>query len=165
MVNIFNGRRGGTFLVRPIQDMDNCWAVVHTAMNLPVSHLLTGCGAVGFSSCTVLHVICWLLYVLVRRMAYSLCVVLCCVVLCCVALRCVVLCCVLLCCVALRCVALCCVVLRCVASRRVASRRVASCRVVSRCVVSCRVVLCRVVSCCVVLCCTDLCSHSASLQH
>jgi len=131
MLNKFSGRRGGTFWIRPIQDMHNCWAVVHTAMNLPVTHLLTGCGAVGFPSSTVLHVVCWLLYVLVRRMAYSLCVVLCCVVLCCVVLC-------LLCCVVLCCTDLCCVVLY---------------RFVLCCVVLYRFVLCCVVPICVVLCC------------
>jgi hypothetical protein len=44
-------------------------------MNLPVPYLLTGCRAVGCSRSTVLHSVCCLLHVLVRRMAYSLCVV------------------------------------------------------------------------------------------
>jgi hypothetical protein len=50
---------------------------MHTAMNIPVSYLLTGCGAVGCSRSTVQHSVCCLLYVLVRRTAYSLCVVCC----------------------------------------------------------------------------------------
>ena len=58
-----------------VQDREKCWAVVHTAMNLPVLYLLTGCGAVGFSRSTLLHSVCCLLYVLVRRTVYSLCVV------------------------------------------------------------------------------------------
>jgi hypothetical protein len=63
--------------IRLVQNRDKWWAVVHTVMNLPVPYLLTGCGAVGFSSSTVLHAVCCLLYVLVRRTALSLCVVLC----------------------------------------------------------------------------------------
>jgi len=62
---------------RLVQDRGKCWAVVHTALNLPVQYLLNGHGAVGFSRSTVLHAVCCLLYVLVRRTAYSLCVVCC----------------------------------------------------------------------------------------
>jgi len=61
--------------ILPIQDKDNCWAVVHTAMKLPVPYFLTGCGAVGFCSSTVLHAVCCLLCLLVRRTAYKLCFV------------------------------------------------------------------------------------------
>jgi hypothetical protein len=82
-------------------------------MNLPVPYFLTACGAVDFPSSTVMHAVCCLLYVLVRRTAYRLCVVLCCVVLCtglcCVVYR-FVLCCVPVCVVL--CTGLCCVVYR-----------------------------------------------------
>ena len=60
-----------------VQDMEKCWAVVHTKMNLLVPYLLTGRGAVGFSRSTVVHGVCFFLYVLVRRMVYSLCGVCC----------------------------------------------------------------------------------------
>ena len=43
--------------IRLVQDRIKCLTVVHTAMNLPVPYLLTGCGPVGFSSSTVLHAV------------------------------------------------------------------------------------------------------------
>jgi hypothetical protein len=46
-------------------------------MKLPVPYLMTSCCAVGCSRSTVLHSVCCLLHVLVRRMTYSLCVVCC----------------------------------------------------------------------------------------
>ena len=67
----------GYCLLRLVQCRDRCWAVVHTAMNLPVPYLLTGFGAVGFPSSTVLHAVCCLLYILVRRTTYCF---VCCVV-------------------------------------------------------------------------------------
>ena len=39
-----------------------CWAVVHTAMNLPVPYLMTGSGAVGYSKSTVLNGVYCFLY-------------------------------------------------------------------------------------------------------
>jgi hypothetical protein len=47
--------------IRLVQNRDKCWAVVHTAMNLPVPYLMTGCGVAGFSRSTVLKGVCCLL--------------------------------------------------------------------------------------------------------
>ena len=68
---------GGTWSDSSCSGQEQVFAVVQTAMKLPVPYLLTGCGAVGFSICTVLHAVCCLLFVLVRRTACCLCVVLC----------------------------------------------------------------------------------------
>ena len=72
-----SGLRFGICWILLVQNRDKCWAFVHTAMKFPVPYLLTGCGAAVFPSSTLLRAVCSFLYVLVRHMACSLCVVLC----------------------------------------------------------------------------------------
>jgi hypothetical protein len=53
---------GGYCWISLVQYRHKWWAVVHTAMNLPVPYLLTGCGAVGFSRSAVTNGVCCFLY-------------------------------------------------------------------------------------------------------